>query len=125
MVTAIKHARGESMPEDNDAEERDERIATEPPFVKVTGYITDTSDPEQAGRMADMLLLFLAAGGTVSGTFIALFIFLAATKLPLPTAGWIIALLGVVFVGAMVGCAAVMRLLHAKGMIRWEQQRRP
>ena len=112
------------MPNRNRAQEALRRVATEPPFVQVTGYVTDTQDPEQASRMADMLLLFLAAGGTVLGTLLALGVFFLLTKPHLPTAGWITALLASVFLGAVLGCAVVMRLLHAKGMIRWERQRR-
>lgn len=111
------------MSDYQDPEQQGVSSDPEPGLVRITGQITGTSDPEEASRMADMLLLFLTAGGTVSGTFVALGLFFIATDPHLPTAGWITALLATVFLGGMVGCAIVMRLLHAKGMIRWEHKR--
>jgi hypothetical protein len=56
----------------DDAKDRgtEDTYSDEPALVRFTGLITDAPDPHQADRMADMLLLFLAAGGTVLGTIL-------------------------------------------------------
>jgi hypothetical protein len=96
----------------------------EPALVKFTGLITDTPDPDQADRMADMLLLFLAAGGTVLGTIFGAVLFLYFSIPHAPTFGWMSALLVSVGLGGLGGCAAVMVVLHTKGMIAWERGRK-
>jgi MFS family permease len=95
----------------------------EPSLVRFTSLITDTPDPDQAGRMADMLLLFLAAGGTVLGTILGAVLFLYFTMPHAPTFGWICALLVSVGLSGLGGCAVVMMVLHTKGMIAWEHRR--
>jgi hypothetical protein len=54
----------------NDAKDRgtEDTHSDEPALVRFTSVITDTPDPDEADRMVDMLLLFLAAGGTILGT---------------------------------------------------------
>jgi hypothetical protein len=95
----------------------------EPALVRFTSLITDTPDPDQAGRMADMLLLFLAAGGTVLGTILGAVLFLYFSMPHAPTFGWICALLVSVGLSGLGGCAVVMVVLHTKGMIAWEHRR--
>ena len=96
----------------------------EPALVRFTSLITDTSDPEQADRMADMLLLFLAAGGTVLGTILGAALFLYFSMPHAPAFGWICALIVSVGLSGLCGCAVVMVVLHTKGMIAWEHRRK-
>ena len=96
----------------------------EPALVRFTSLVTDTPDPEQAGRMADMLLLFLAAGGTVLGTILGAVLFLYFSMPHAPAFGWICALIVSVGLSGLGGCAVVMMVLHTKGMIAWEHRRK-
>jgi hypothetical protein len=96
----------------------------EPALVRFTGLITDTPDPDQADRMADMLLLFLAAGGTVLGTILGAALFLYFSMPHAPAFGWLCALLVSVALSGFGGCAVVMIVLHTKGMIAWEHRRK-
>jgi hypothetical protein len=96
----------------------------EPSLVRFTEYIADTPDPDKADRIADMLLLFLAAGGTVLGSIGAAVVFLAAATRYAVTFVWMSTLIVTVGVGGLLGCATVMALLHFKGMITWENRRR-
>jgi len=98
---------------------------TEPELVRFTERLTDTADPDQASREADMLLLFLASGGTVLGTIVGAIVYLSlfATAYA-PTVPWMLWLLVSVALGGVCGCAVVMRVLHAKDMIVWESGRR-
>ena len=96
----------------------------EPALVRFTGLITDTPDPDQADRMADVLLLFLAAGGTVLGTILGAVLFFYFSIPHAPTFGWICALLVSAGLGGLGGCAVVMMVLHTKGMIAWERGRK-
>jgi hypothetical protein len=43
----------------------------EPVLARFTGWVTNTPDPVQASRLADVFLLFQAAGGTVLGAMLA------------------------------------------------------
>ena len=110
----------------NDGKDRgtEDTHSDEPALVRFTGLITDTPDLDQADRMADMLLLFLAAGGTVLGTILGAVLFLYFSISHAPTVGWICALLVSVGLGGLGGCAAVMIVLHTKGMIAWERGRK-
>jgi hypothetical protein len=93
----------------------------EPTLMRVTGLITDdTPDPNQA----DMLLLFLAAGGTVLGTILGTVLFLYFSMPHAPTFGWICALLVSVGLSGLGGCAVVMIVLGTKGMIAWEHRKK-
>jgi hypothetical protein len=97
----------------------------EPALVRFTGLITETPDPDEASRIADVLLLFLASGGTVCGTIIgAIMFFYFFSIAHAPTFVWICALLVSVGLGGLGGCAAVMIVLHTKGMIAWELRRK-
>ena len=96
----------------------------EPALVRFTSLITDTPDPEQADRMADMLLLFLAAGGTVLGTILGAALFLYFSMPHAPAFGWICALIVSVGLSGLGGCAVVMMVLHTKGIISWEHRRK-
>jgi hypothetical protein len=110
----------------NDAKDRgtEDTRSNEPSLVRFTGLITDTPDPDQADRMADMLLLFLAAGGTVLGTILGAVLFLCFSIPHAPTFGWMSALLVSVGLGGLGGCAVVMMVLHTKKMIAWERGRK-
>jgi predicted permease len=95
----------------------------EPALVRFTSLVTDTSDPDQAARVADILLLFLAAGGTVLGTILGAVLFLYFSMPRAPAFAWICALVVSVGLSGLCGCAIVMIALHTKGMIAWEHRR--
>jgi hypothetical protein len=95
----------------------------EPALVRFTSLVTDTPDPDQAARVADILLLFLAAGGTVLGTILGAVLFLYFSMPRAPAIGWICALVVSVGLSGLCGCAVVMIALHTKGMIAWEHRR--
>lgn len=95
----------------------------EPALVRFTSLVTDTPDLDQAARTADMLLLFLATGGTVLGTILGAVLFLYFSMPHAPTFGWICALLVSVGLSGLGGCAVVMIVLHTKGMIAREHRR--
>jgi hypothetical protein len=85
----------------------------EPILLKATAVITGNPTAKQDGRVADMLLLFLAAGGTTLGTLLGAACFLYFTKPQTPTLGWMTGLLAITALGGLCGCAVVMVLLHA------------
>lgn len=113
------------MPEQNSEAGSPTRPPIEPGLVRFTERLTDTPDPDEASREADMLLLFLAAGGTVLGTISGgiLYLLLVSTRYA-PTVPWMFWLLASVALGGICGCAIVMAALHAKQMIVWESGRR-
>lgn len=113
------------MPEQTNDDGSPTQHQPEPGLVRFTERLTDTANPDEASREADMLLLFLAAGGTVLGTISGgiLYLLLFSTRYA-PTVPWMFWLLASVALGGICGCAVVMATLHAKEMIVWESGRR-
>ena len=95
----------------------------EPEIVKFTAKLTETEDPEQASRIADMLLLFIAAGGTVLGCLLAATAAVVLLTSKLSQGLGIASLLICVGVGGGLGFLVVSSLLHMKGLVRWERAR--
>src|SRR5271169_6661245 len=95
----------------------------EPGLVRFSETITETEDPAQASKFADLFLLCMASAGTVLGSLIGcgvyMYFFDGARNPDFP---WKAALLGSVALGGACGCALVMRLLHAGQLIRWESR---
>jgi hypothetical protein len=47
------------------------RQAADPALLRFTEALTDTPDAKAVDGIADMLLIFLSAGGTIFGVFVA------------------------------------------------------
>ena len=101
----------------------DGRSNDEPEVVRFTALLTQTADPEQASRIADMLLLFMAAGGTVLGCLLAATAAVALFSSKLSQGLGIASLLICVGIGGALGFVVVSSLLHMRGLIRWEKER--
>ena len=90
-------------------------------FVRYVSTLTGhTYDEDTVEHLADMLLIFYAAGGTVFGALVggALSIpFLLPVTTPIR---FLLLVLPLVFVGALIGCGIVMTLLTLRGLVRWE-----
>lgn len=83
----------------------------------VTGH---TYDAETVDRLADMILIFYAAGGTVLGALIGC-VSSTCLRIPQPTPmRFLFVVLTFVFLGALLGCAAVMAILNVRGLMRWD-----
>ena len=83
----------------------------------VTGH---TYDAETVDRLADMILIFYAAGGTVLGALIGCVLSISL-RIPQPTPmRFLFVVLTCVFLGALLGCAAVMAILNVRGLMRWD-----
>jgi hypothetical protein len=95
-----------------------------PAFVRFTEYITDDPDPDKTAPNADMLLLFLAAAGTVLGSLLGGIVYFAVTAPHSPTFSWLVRALASVAIGGICGCGTVMGVLHFRQMITWESRRR-
>jgi hypothetical protein len=93
----------------------------QPALVRLSEVVTETEDPVQAAKFADLFLLCMAAVGTVLGSLVGcgLYVALFGGKHG-PTLGWMIALLASVALGGTCGGAIVMVILHAKDLIRFE-----
>jgi hypothetical protein len=111
------------MSETTDGTSTHDKTSDEPPLLRATAIITRNPKARQDGRVADMLLLFLAAAGTVLGTLLGAVCFLFFSRFKAPTIGWVVSLLASTALGGVCGCAIVMIQLHAREMIIWEQQR--
>jgi hypothetical protein len=96
--------------------------AAEPALLRFTEALTDTPDAKEAEGIADMLLIFLTAGGTILGVFAAAILYLFATAAHTHTGSWIFQLLVCVGAGGIVGCLGVMTILRAKDLIDWERR---
>ena len=95
----------------------------QPALVRLSEVVTETEDPVQAAKFADLFLLCMAAVGTVFGSLIGSGLYLALFGgQHAQTLGWTIALLASVAFGGTCGCAIVMVILHARELIRFERQ---
>jgi hypothetical protein len=98
--------------------------SADPGLLKFTEALTETPDAKAASGIADMLLIFLSAGGTILGAMLAAIFYVIATASHVHTGSWIFQLLVCVGGGGVLGCAAVMTVLHAKDLIEWESRSR-
>jgi hypothetical protein len=96
--------------------------SSDPALLKVTEAITGTSDAKAASGIADMLLIFLSAAGTILGALLLAMVYVMATGSQAHTGSWIFQLLVCVGAGGVLGCLAVMAALHAKDLIEWENR---
>jgi hypothetical protein len=67
--------------------------STDPALVRLTEVLTETPDAKAAGGIADMLLIFLSAGGTILGALLAAMLYLISTASRAHTGTWIFLLL--------------------------------
>jgi hypothetical protein len=96
--------------------------AAEPALLRFTEALTDTPDAKKAEGIADMLLIFLTAGGTIIGVFAAAILYLLTTAAHTHTGSWIFLLLVCVGAGGILGCLGVMTILKAKDLIDFERR---
>jgi hypothetical protein len=96
----------------------------DPGLLKFTEALTDTPDAKAASGIADMLLIFLSAAGTILGALLVAMLYVVATASRAHTGSWIFQLLVCVGAGGVLGCLAVMAVLHAKDLIEWENRSR-
>jgi len=96
----------------------------DPALLRFTEALTNTPDAAKADGIADMLLIFLSAGGTIAGVFLAAIVYLFFTASQVHTTSWMFLLLVSVGAGGVLGCLAVMAILHAKELIVWEMRDR-
>ena len=96
----------------------------DPALVRFTEALTGTTDAKKADGVADMLLIFLSAGGTILGVFLAAILYVFSTVNHAHTGSWIFLLLVCVGAGGVVGCLTVMGILNAKDLITWETRPR-
>ena len=98
--------------------------SSDPALLKVTEAITGTRDAKAASGIADMLLIFLSAAGTILGALLAATIYVMVTASRAHTGSWVFQLLVCVGAGGVLGCLSVMGVLHAKDLIEWESRSR-
>lgn len=98
------------------------RQTSDPALVRFTEALTNTPDASKAEGIADMLLIFLSAGGTIIGVFVAAILYLFFTASQAHTIPWMFLLLLCVGAGGVLGCLSVMAILHAKDLIVWERR---
>jgi hypothetical protein len=98
--------------------------SADPALVRFTEALTNTPDARKADGIADMLLIFLSAGGTIAGVFLAATLYLFFTASQAYTISWMFRLLVTVGVGGVLGCLSVMAILNAKDLISWEMRGR-
>jgi hypothetical protein len=96
--------------------------AVEPALLRFTEALTNTPDAKKAEGIADMLLIFLTAGGTIIGVFAAATLYLFITAARAHTGSWIFMLLVCVGAGGILGCLGVMTILRAKDLIELERR---
>jgi len=101
------------------------QLNTDPALLRFTEALTNTPDASKADGIADMLLIFLSAGGTIAGVFVAAVLYLFFTPSQVHAASWMFLLLVSVGAGGVLGCLTVMAILHAKELIVWEMHHRP
>jgi len=97
---------------------------SDPALVKFTEALTDTPDASKADGIADMLLIFLSAAGTIIGVFLAAILYLFFTASRDHSISWTFLLLVCVGAGGVLGCLTVMAILNAKDLIAWETRER-
>jgi hypothetical protein len=97
---------------------------TDPGLVRFTEALTGTTDAVEADGIADMLLIFLSAGGTIIGVLVAAISYVFVTANHPHTGSWIFLLLVSVGAGGVIGCLTVMAVLNAKDLIIWETRAR-
>jgi hypothetical protein len=98
--------------------------SSDPALLKVTEAITGTRDAKAASGIADMLLIFLSAAGTILGAMLVAMVYVLVTGSRAHTGSWIFQLLVCVGAGGVLGCLSVMGVLHAKDLIEWENRSR-
>jgi hypothetical protein len=98
--------------------------SADPALLRFTEALTNTPDAGKADGIADMLLIFLSAGGTIAGVFLAAILYLFFTASWAHTVSWMFLLLVCVGAGGVLGCLTVMAILHAKDLIVWEMRDR-
>jgi hypothetical protein len=98
------------------------RAANEPSLVRFTEALTGNPDAKSADGIADMLLIFLSAGGTIAGVFVAAILYLYLTASQDHSTSWMFLLLVSVGAGGVLGCLSVMGILNAKDLIEWENR---
>jgi hypothetical protein len=96
--------------------------AHEPSLVRFTEALTGNPDAKSADGIADMLLIFLSAGGTIMGVFVAAIVYLYLTASQDHSMSWMFLLLVSVGAGGVLGCLSVMGILNAKDLIEWENR---
>jgi hypothetical protein len=96
----------------------------DPALLRFTEALTNTPDAGKADGIADMLLIFLSAAGTIAGVFLAAILYLFFTASQVHTISWMFLLLVSVGAGGVLGCLTVMAILHAKELIVWEMRDR-
>jgi predicted permease len=96
----------------------------DPALLRFTEALTNTPDASKAEGIADMLLIFLSAGGTIAGVFVAAILYLFFTASQVHATSWGFLLLVSVGAGGVIGCLTVMAILHAKDLIVWEIRER-
>jgi hypothetical protein len=94
----------------------------DPALLRFTEALTDTPNAKAADGIADMLLIFLSAGGTIFGVFVAAILYLFFTASQVHTGSWMFLLLVCVGAGGVLGCLGVMAILNAKDLIAWENR---
>ena len=94
----------------------------DPALLRFTEALTDTPNAKAADGIADMLLIFLSAGGTIAGVFVAAIVYLYLTASQDHSVSWMFLLLVCVGAGGVIGCLAVMAILNAKDLIAWENR---
>jgi hypothetical protein len=94
----------------------------DPALLRFTEALTHTPDAKAADGIADMLLIFLSAGGTIFGVFVAAILYLFFTASQAHTGSWMFLLLVCVGAGGVLGCLGVMAILNAKDLIAWENR---
>lgn len=96
--------------------------AADPALLRFTEALTAIPDATKADGIADMLLIFLSAGGTITGVFLAAILYFFLTASQAHTVSWMFLLLVSVGVGGILGCVAVMAILNARDLIAWENR---
>ncbi len=114
------HDKGDLM----NSEQIPRQTNTDPALLRFTEALTDTPDARKVDGIADMLLIFLSAGGTIVGVFLAAILYLFFTASQVRTIPWMFLLLVSVGAGGVLGCLTVMAILHAKELIVWEMHDR-
>ena len=93
--------------------------SSDPALLQVTEAIIGTTDGKSVSGIADMLLIFLSAAGTILGALLVAMIYVLVTASRAHDGSWIFQLLVCVGAGGVLGCLAVMGILHAKNLIEW------
>jgi hypothetical protein len=104
--------------------EHPQQMNADPALLRFTAALTSTPDARKADGIADMLLIFLSAGGTIAGVFLAAILYLFFTASQVRTVPWMFLLLVTVGAGGVIGCLIVMAILHARELIVWEMSDR-